>query len=77
MVAQRQSAAMSLRPGVRVEVVTRLTGSWTGGFEVVGLDSCGCRVRQVSDGAVLSARFDFLEVRREDGQEVDGDTDRR
>jgi len=68
MFAERQSAATNLRAGLRVEVATRFTGSWTRGFEVVGLDSCGCRVRRVSDGAVLPADFDFLEVRPEDGE---------
>jgi len=63
MVAERQSLAMSLRAGMPVQVVNRFTGSWTGGFKVVNLNACGCRVRRVSDRAVIPVDFDLREVR--------------
>ncbi len=56
-------AARAMRAGTRVEVVTHFTGSWTAGFEVVGSDPNGCRVRRLSDGAVLPNDFDLSEVR--------------
>jgi len=68
MSVERQAVATSLRAGLRVEVATRFTGSWARGFEVVGLDRRGCRVRRIWDGAVLPASFEFLEVRPEDRQ---------
>ena len=63
MFAESQSSATSLRAGTRVEVATHFTGSWTGGFEVVGLESSGCRVRRLSDGAVIPTDFDLADVR--------------
>ena len=68
MSVERQAVATSLRAGLRVEVATRFTGTWTRGFEVVGLDRRGCRVRRISDGSVLPANFHFLEVRPDDRQ---------
>ena len=69
MVAQRQSVAGPLRPGMRVEVVNHFTGTWAHGFEVFGLSPSGCRVRRVSDQAVIPIDFDLLEVRVADGVE--------
>jgi hypothetical protein len=63
MHGESRSTATSLREGTPVEVATRFTGSWTGGFEVVALHSVGCRVRRVSDGAVLPIDFGYPEVR--------------
>jgi hypothetical protein len=63
MHGEPRSTATKLREGMPVEVATHFTGSWTGGFEVVALHSVGCRVRRVSDGAVLPIDFDYLEVR--------------
>jgi hypothetical protein len=63
MFAEPTSAAASLRTGARVEVATRFTGSWTGGFEVIGLDPNCCRVRRLSDGAVIPGQFELADVR--------------
>jgi hypothetical protein len=63
MDAERRSAATSLSQGVRVEVATRFTGSWTDGFEVVALHRGGCRVRRLSDGTVLPVDLDYVDVR--------------
>ena len=63
MPAEPYSARTSLRAGTRVEVATHFTGSWTGGFEVVGLDPNGYRVRRLSDGALIPNDFDLSEVR--------------
>ena len=52
-----------LRPGVRVEVATRFTGHWAGGFEVASVDEDGCRLRRTSDGALLPVDFAFPSVR--------------
>ena len=69
MAAQRQSVGSGLRPGTRVEVVNRFTGTWTPGFEVFGLSASGCRVRRLSDQAVIPIDFDLLEVRVAAGAE--------
>ena len=63
MPAEPYSTEPRLRAGARVEVATHFTGSWTGGFEVVGLDPNGYRVRRLSDGAVIPSDFDRSEVR--------------
>jgi hypothetical protein len=63
MPAEPYSAEPRLRAGARVEVATHFTGSWTGGFEVVGLDLNGYRVRRLSDGAVIPNDFGLSEVR--------------
>jgi hypothetical protein len=57
------ATAMGLRAGMPVEVLTHFTGSWARGFEVVGLEPNSCRVRRVSDGAVLPTDFDLDDVR--------------
>ena len=57
------ATATGLRAGTRVEVLTHFTGSWARGFEVVGLEPHSCRVRRVSDGAVLPTDFDLNDVR--------------
>jgi anti-anti-sigma factor len=43
--------------------VTRYTGAWVGGFEVVSTSGTGCHVRRMSDGAVLPAVFGYDDVR--------------
>jgi anti-anti-sigma factor len=53
----------SLREGDRVEVVTRFSDSWVGGFEVAATAPGGCHLRRVSDGEVLPALFDYQDVR--------------
>jgi hypothetical protein len=63
MPAEPYSVRARLRAGTRVEVATHFTGSWTGGFEVVGLDPNGYHVRRLSDGAVIPNGFDLSEVR--------------
>lgn len=57
------ATATGLRAGTRVEVLTHFTGTWARGFEVVGLDPHSCRVRRVSDGAVIPTDFDLDDVR--------------
>jgi anti-anti-sigma factor len=51
------------REGERVEVLTRFTDAWTSGFEVAAASEVGCRLRRVSDGAVLPAVFGYDVVR--------------
>ena len=64
MFAEPESTETSLRRGTRVEVATHFTGSWAGGFEVVALDPKRCRVRRLSDGAVIPTAFELADVRR-------------
>ena len=52
-----------LRPGMRVEVATRFTHHWARGFEIASVDDRGCRVRRVSDGALLPVDIEFPSVR--------------
>jgi len=52
-----------LPTGTKVRVRNTL-GSWAGGFEVVGVDSSGYRLRRVSDGAVLPTPIVATEVRK-------------
>jgi len=66
MFAEPRLAATALRAGTRVEVATHFTGSWTGGFEVIGFVGNGCRVRRLSDGTAIPIAFDLSEVRRVD-----------
>jgi hypothetical protein len=63
MNAERRSGPTGLREGMPVEVATHFTGSWSRGFEVAALHVDGCRVRRVSDGAVLPLDFNYLDVR--------------
>ena len=63
MPVEPYSAREALRAGTRVEVATHFTGSWAGGFEVVGLDPDGYRLRRLSDGAMIPNDFDLSEVR--------------
>ena len=63
MFAEPRSTASSLRAGARVEVATHFTGSWTGGFEVIGFVGNACRVRRLSDGTAIPTAFDLSEVR--------------
>jgi anti-anti-sigma factor len=53
------------REGDPVEVATRFTGAWAGGFEVVSRDGDRWRLRRVSDGAVLPVEFTEDELRAE------------
>jgi anti-anti-sigma factor len=57
--------AHGVQVGDRVEVATHFTGTWTTGFEVAALSADGCRIRRVSDDAVLPIVFGYDEVRRE------------
>jgi anti-anti-sigma factor len=52
-----------VREGDRVEVRTRFSGEWAGGFEVASVRRDGCRLRRVSDGSVLPVLFTFDDVR--------------
>jgi hypothetical protein len=54
---------VALRPGMRVEVATRFTHHWAPGFEIASVDDRGCRVRRVSDGALLPVDFEFPSIR--------------
>ncbi|TMK87003.1 MAG: hypothetical protein E6G57_11485 [Actinobacteria bacterium] len=49
--------------GTRVRVRNTL-GSWAGGFEIVGVDHTGYRLRRVSDGVVLPMPIVATEVRK-------------
>ena len=51
--------------GTLVEVATHFTGTWTAGFEVLAVGNGGCRLRRLSDGAVLPAEFAWTAVRRD------------
>src|SRR6185312_15417214 len=63
----------NVRVGDRVEVKTRFSGDWAAGFEVDAVTDAGCRVRRVSDGAVLPALFDFDDIRIiDDNVDTDG-----
>jgi anti-anti-sigma factor len=57
------TAVTAFRHGVPIEVVCRFTGSWVSGFEVADTGFDGCRVRRLSDGAVLPVLFGYDEVR--------------
>ena len=52
-----------MRPGMRVEVATNFTGDWVSGFEIASIDVLGCRIRRVSDGALLPVEFAYSLVR--------------
>jgi hypothetical protein len=54
-----------LEPGTRVEVRNRLDGRWAKGFEVLGADPSGYRLRRLSDGNELPLVFSDDDVRRE------------
>ena len=69
MNAQPRSAAAVLPAGTRVEVTNHFTGTWTGGFEVIGLLGDGCRIRRLSDGTTIPTAFDLSEVRPVNGME--------
>lgn len=62
---QPDTTAEPLAPGVRVEVRNRLDGRWTRGFEVVGHNTDGYRLRRLSDGMELPLPFASEDVRRE------------
>ena len=63
MYPEQSSPATSLGTGVRVEVLTHFTGSWTNGFEVVALHRGGCQVRRLSDGTVIPVDLAYPDVR--------------
>jgi hypothetical protein len=63
MYTERREELADLGEGVRVEVATHFTGSWTDGFEVVALHRGGCQIRRLSDGTVLPVDLDYLDVR--------------
>jgi hypothetical protein len=64
MFAEPQSASTPLRLGLQVEVVVRMTGTWTGSGESSAWTRVGVLPGGVPEGAALPARFDVLEVRR-------------
>jgi anti-anti-sigma factor len=55
----------TLREGDRVEVATRFTGAWVGGFQVVSTRPDGCRLRRVFDGVLLPVEFSYDQIRPE------------
>jgi anti-anti-sigma factor len=59
----RDGTKRMLREGDRVEVKTRFSGTWATGFEVAATTENGCRVRRVSDGALLPALFAHHDIR--------------
>jgi hypothetical protein len=56
---------LTLRPGMRVEVVTHFTGAWVAGYEIESMDEQGCHIRRSSDGALLPVEFAYSLVRPE------------
>ena len=56
----------SFCPGDRVEVRSRFSGAWVSGFEVVCAFRASCRLRRLSDGAVLPVMFACRDVRLAD-----------
>ena len=56
-------ASSRLHTGMRVEVATNFTGDWVSGFEIASIDVLGCRIRRVSDGALLPVEFAYSLVR--------------
>lgn len=63
---EHTSTTVRFRSGDRVEVVTRFSGAWVGGFAVASTTELGCRVRRLSDGDVLPVVFGFDDVRHQD-----------
>jgi anti-anti-sigma factor len=57
------SKSKAFLEGEPVDVVSRLSGGWTSGFEIDSVTRAGCRVRRISDGTVLPVMFRFDEVR--------------
>jgi len=57
------AGAPGFRIGDRVEVVTRFTGNWVGGFEIATTGAAGCRVRRLSDDALLPTVFSYDQLR--------------
>lgn len=57
------AGAPGFRIGDRVEVVTRFTGNWVGGFEIATTGAAGCRVRRLSDDALLPTVFGYDQLR--------------
>jgi hypothetical protein len=53
----------SLSPGRHVEVRNRFTGAWSRGFDIADVVAGGYRIRRLSDGSVLPARFLSEDVR--------------
>lgn len=59
----RDGVKRMVREGDRVDVRTRFSGTWATGFEVAVAADDGCRVRRVSDGALLPALFAYHDIR--------------
>ena len=57
------TAVTAFMNGLSIEVVCRFTGAWVSGFEVADAGLDGCRVRRMSDGAILPVLFGYDEVR--------------
>lgn len=56
-------AGGALPAGANVQVRTRFDGSWVGGFEIVGANGQGVRVRRRSDGYEIPRTFELDNVR--------------
>lgn len=63
--AEGPGTGQYLPPGTRVEVRNRFDATWARGFEIVGADDGGYRVRRLSDGAELPTVFADHDVRIE------------
>ena len=50
--------------GDRVEVHTKFSDSWVGGFEIAEVIPEGYRVRRISDGSILPGYTSETDVRR-------------
>jgi hypothetical protein len=55
--------APTMRPGTSVEVFSRFTASWVGGFEIVSNLDSGYQLRRISDRSVLPKTFPVDDLR--------------
>lgn len=67
MTDRRQVAGQPLPVGTRVEVRNRFEAAFCPGFEVSGVDE-GYRIRRMSDGVELPARFSGDDIRPAEAQ---------
>ncbi len=68
MVDPQQATSGGPRPlatGTRVEVRRRYDHRWARDFEVAGVEEGRYLVRRLSDGSLLPATFDRVDLRRE------------
>lgn len=52
-----------METGDWVEVRSRFHGSWSAGFVIAEATEGACRLRRMSDGAVLPVGFDWQDIR--------------